>query len=114
MIPTKIKKHAHILQVLMSCKNPKLRKSIIEQSGDGLTKVLCEVVKNSLLSDGCIKHTKKDIQKLKKHKKTFVKLIDRKVPIKRKKKILVQTGGGFLSALIKPLLSIFLPGLIKE
>ena len=111
MLPKHLKKHIHVLHVLGHC-NDKLRKHVIEQSGDGLTKVLCEAVKNSLMSNGCIKHNQHEKGKLRKHKSTFIKLIDKKVPIQKKKKMLIQKGG-FLPFIIKPLLRIFLPGVVN-
>ncbi len=67
-----------------------------------LLKCLCECCLNVL--KGNVKLTASQKQNLSRHRKVLRDLADRKVSVKRKKHILVQKGG-FLPALLRPILS---------
>jgi hypothetical protein len=80
-----------------------LRKSL----NTGLVQCICESAKNLLLGKVPLKKAQRST--LIRRKKTLRELVKRKVPLIRKKKI-IQTGG-FLGALLGPVISI-LSGLV--
>lgn len=97
----RLKLNKHFLHILKYAR-PKLRKAILENADDELIKTLLEIVVNTL--NGNHKVTKSIKSKLSKYKHCFRKLACTKVPLKKKRKIIVQTGG-FLSILLPSLLS---------
>ncbi len=90
-----IKNQKDILTALASCKLC-MRKVIIEKADKKLIQVICECVLNMLSGNLDINTT--DLNKLRKYKHIFRKLIQ-KSNLKTKKKILVQHGG-FLQYLL--------------
>jgi hypothetical protein len=99
----RIKSNFHALQVLKTA-GPKLRKAIITNSNNELVRSLCECVLNFL--HGNIILTECCKRKLKKHKTVLRSLADKRVPMRDKKKIIVQRGG-----VLVPLLGAVLPAL---
>ena len=96
-----VKSNAHLLKVLAEC-TPKLRKNILEKASVGLLRSLCECSLNVL--KGNVKLNSHQKRKLSRHKKKLRTLADHKVPNSRKKKLLIQQGG-FIGALLQPILS---------
>jgi len=84
--------------------DPKLRKAIISKCNKELVNCISECVLNVLNGNsklpGCVK------RKLQKHMAAPRKVSDRRVPLSKKKKLIVQRGGFLL-----PLLSVVLPTL---
>ena len=96
-----VKNNAHLLKVLAEC-SPKLRKSILAKASVGLMSSLCECSLNVL--KGNVKLNARQKKKLSRHKRKLRTLADHKVPIRRKKQLVVQQGG-FVGALLGPVLS---------
>lgn len=104
-----VKNHADFLKVLASC-SPKQRKALMQNVSPSLLKCLCECCLNVL--KGNVKLTTTQKQSLSRHRKVLREMSDRKVPVKRKKRIVVQKGG-FLPLLLKPILSTLAGILLK-
>ena len=84
-----MKTNYHTLQVLKTA-DPKMRKTIISKCNKELDNFISECVLNVL--NGSIKQTGCDTRKLQKHKAAFRKISDRRVPLSKKKKLIVQRG----------------------
>jgi len=98
-MPRSINKYAQKLRMLRDAK-PKLRKTIL---GDkGLISCLCECSKNILKGNVSLSPAQK--RNLRRHKKSLRELTLKK--ISKKKKIKILQKGGFLGALITPILSL--------
>ena len=96
-----LRSHGDFLKVLAKCK-AKQRKALLQNISPGLLKCLCECSLNVL--KGNVKLTSSQKQLLRRHRKVLRSLADRKTTVKRKKQLLVQKGG-FLPALLGPILS---------
>ena len=83
-----------LLRVLSHCK-PKIRNTILKNCEDDLIHIICDCVYNVV--KGNVPQEK--VNKLARHKTSLIKLT-KKVPIKEKRKILLQKGGGFLPFLL--------------
>ena len=93
--------HVPFLKKLKVCRNLTKRKRLLANGGRTLQKILREIAFNVL--KGNIKLTKRQLSNLKRHKKA-VRLLASKTPsVKRRLK--VEQKGGFLSALIAPVLT---------
>ena len=99
----RIKKHIPQLKLLRKA-TPKQRKSILERSNTGLVNCIGECCLNVL--NGNVKITKPQRKKLSRHAKTLRALSKRGIPVQKRRKILIQNGGGFLPALLAPILSL--------
>lgn len=96
-----VKTNAHLLKVLANS-NPKLRKSILQKASVGLLRSLCECCLNVL--NGNVKLSSHQKRKLSRHRNKLRTLADHRVSTRKKKKLLIQQGG-FLGALLGPVLS---------
>jgi len=99
----RVKTNYHTLQVLKTA-DPKLRKAVISNCNKELLNCISECVLNVL--NGNIKLPYCVTRKLQKRKAAFRKVSDRRVPLSKKKNLIVQHGGFLL-----PLLSAVLPTL---
>ena len=98
-MPRSINKYAQKLRMLRDAK-PKLRKTIL---GDkGLLTCLCECSKNILKGNVPLSSVQK--RKLRRHRRSLRELTLKKISKKKKNKI--SQKGGFLGALITPILSL--------
>ena len=87
-----------LLQTLMSSK-PILRKAIIDHATPDLIHAVTEIVYNML--KGVIELTPDQKRRLSRHKEDFHALVNKKLSLKKKRKILNQKGtGAALAALI--------------
>ena len=102
MVPAKIRKQAPILKWLKTAK-PKEVKSFIKAADKSFICTLCECCLNVLR--GNIPLTPKQKQKLKRHKTGLRQLANKKIPIHRKKALLLK-GGSLLGALIPTVISL--------
>lgn len=100
-LPPNIKRHAPHLQVLATAKRG-MRNAIIASADKNLIDAVCECCKNSL--HGNIRHSERDKRRLKHYKRWIKTVMNKKVGIKSKKKILQQRGG-FLPMVLGPLVS---------
>ena len=81
-----------LLKVLSHCK-PKIRNAILKNCENDLIYIICDCVYN------VVKGNVPGLTQEKVNKTSLIKLT-KKVPIKEKRKILVQKGGGFLPFLL--------------
>ena len=86
-----------LLKVLSHCK-PKIRNAILENCENDLIHIICDCVYN-VVKGNVPGLTQEKVNKLARHKTSLIKL-SKKVPIKEKRKILIQKSGGFLSFLL--------------
>ncbi len=108
----RLKSHLDELKVLKKAK-PALRKGILKCADKQLICCICECSHNIL--KGNVKLTAKNRKQLLKYRKHLRDLASKKVSLKKKKNLLIQSGG-FLPALIAPILSVatsLLSNLIK-
>ncbi len=94
-------KHATVLKLLQKS-SPTVVRHIIRNADRKLLNTLCECSLNIL--KGNVALSKPQLNRLKKYKSALRNLVNRKTSLKKKKDIL-QTGG-FLSALLTPLLGV--------
>jgi hypothetical protein len=80
------------------CQGGKFRKQLLKHADGELVKCICQCASKVL--DGSIPITSVEKKRLKKYKRTLRQLRDSKKSVEGKKKIIVQTGGGFLFSLI--------------
>lgn len=103
MMSRRLSENADLLRVLAKS-NPKLRSAILKCCNNELIKAICEVTLNVL--KGVVPINKQQKRKLKRYKRVLRALVDKKVPVKKKREHLNQTGGNFLPFLIPPVLSV--------
>jgi len=101
---------ARFLARLRHCKNPSARKKLLEEGGPGLQKVLREIAHNLLR--GNVTLTASQLGRLKRHKNALRALARKKTPLKRN--LYEQQRGGFLPALITPVLASIASGVISS
>ena len=101
---SRVKKHLPLLKWL-SANHPKKTKPLLRTIDKEVLDTICECCYNVLKGNVPLTATQK--RRLNKHKHVMRRLTGgKKVPIKKKRQ-LVQTGGGFMSSLLAPILSIF-------
>ena len=86
-----------LLRVLDHCQ-PKIRNAILRNCENNLIHIICNCVYN-VVKGNIPGLTQEKVNKLAHHKTSHIKLTQ-KVPIKDKRKVFVQKGGGFLSFLL--------------
>ena len=94
-----VKRALPLLKVLVDA-TPKLKKAIIKHAPTDLVTAISEIVLN--LIKGVIKLTAHQKKRLSRYKKELLALAKTKVPLGKKRKILVQKGGGVVSILVPP------------
>lgn len=99
----RIKSNFHILHVLRRA-NPKLRRAILQSGDKQLILTIIECALNIL--NGNCKLSKCSRQRLGKHKEVLRRLVNKKVSLSSKRRLVVQKGGFLI-----PLLSAVLTGL---
>ena len=103
---TAIKSDTHDLLKVLGRSKAKLRKAILQHCDNEVINTICDCIYNVV--KGNVPGVKeKEIKKLVPHKKTLIKLSQR-IPLKEKRKTLVQKGGAvlpFLLPLVAPLLA---------
>ena len=98
----RVRRHWETLEVLSKAKESQ-RGVIIGSATRDLILTLCEIIHNVLLSTVIL--TKHEIKKLKPYHNLLVRLADKSVPMKSKKRI-IQQKGGFLTTLLPPALGV--------
>ena len=86
-----------LLRVLGHCQ-PKIRNAVLKNCDNDLIHIICDCVYN-VVKGNVPGLTQGKVNKLACHKTSLIKLT-KKVPVKEKRKILVQKGGGFLPFLL--------------
>lgn len=92
------------LDQLKTLSKSKKKNKIVKKSPNSLIKALCECCKN--LMTGSIPISKQRLHRLRPYKKILRSLANKKVPLFKKRRILVQRGDGLLSILIPAALSV--------
>jgi len=90
-----------LLKLISKSKNPKV---ILRKCPINVIKTVCECVINTL--QGNIPLTKKQKSRLFSYKQSLRKLSNKKIPLYKKRKLLVQRGDGFLSVLLPAAISV--------
>lgn len=102
----RLKKHYNFLWLLSKAKTKKKRQELLDIASAEQIKTICECVKNVMLGNvpGI---RKQDIREFKKNREIIRKLIStgKNVTSKKKKELLMQQGG-FLPALLAPVIGI--------
>jgi len=98
---TRIRSHYRNLHALKDA-HPKLRRAIIANSNKDLSKSISELALNVLRGNVKLSNCKK--RKLHKFRRQLRTAVDKHVPLARKKKLILQSGG-----FLVPLLSVVLP-----
>ena len=99
-----------LLKVLGNCK-PKLRKAILQNCNNDLIHTICDCVYN-IVKGNVSTFDESSVKKLLPHKRTLIKLT-KKIPLKEKKRTLIQQGGflqyilPFIAPLIEQVAKIF-------
>lgn len=101
--------HLSLLRKLKKCK-PRCRKQLLSSGGKSLQLCLRECAVNILR--GNVRLTKCQITRLKKYKKQIREIGRKKTTQKRR--LQIEQKGGFLPALIAPILGAVLGGLIRK
>lgn len=89
------------LKLLGKCKT---KGALLRKCPNSIIKSVCECALNLL--KGNVPLTKRQKNKLSPYKRTLRKLGDKKVPLFKKRRLLVQKGEGFLSVLIPAAISV--------
>ena len=100
----RLRKNHDFLKLLAEC-TPAQRKAILKVAEDALVRTICECVVLNVLKE-TVPVSKPAKRKLLAHKKSLVALAEKSTPLQKKKKILVQRGGNFLSVLLPPVLRV--------
>ena len=95
----RLRKNHHFLNLLVKC-TPAQRKAILKGADDALVRTICECVFNVFKE--AVPVSKPAKRKLPKHKKALTALAEKSTPLNKKKQILVQHGGNFLSVHEEP------------
>ncbi|KAL7289431.1 hypothetical protein TKK_0016627 [Trichogramma kaykai] len=106
------KRHAALLTALVHS-DSKQRLALLKNADDSFVRCICECALNVLRGNVPVKNK----NRLRKHKSILRKLVTLKAGEKKrwakKKRIILQTGGAFLPALIAPVLGALIARLIK-
>jgi len=102
MTPKRLKNNISYIDVLARAK-PVQRRAILQTADKDLILCLCECALNVL--NGNVPLKTHEVDKLDKYKGQFRKLAAQKTPNAKRRKLLVQKGG-FLPALLMPILGI--------
>ena len=99
----RLRKNHDFLKLLVKC-TPAQRKAILKEADDSLVRTICECLFNVLKETVPVSKPAK--RKLLKHKKALTTLAEKSNPLNKKKQILVQHGGNFLSVLLPRVLRV--------
>ena len=99
----RLRKNHDFLKLLVKY-TPAQCKAILKAADDALVKTICECVFKVVKETVPISKPAK--RKLLKHKKALTALAEKSTPLNKKKQILVQHGGNFLSVLLPPVLRV--------
>ena len=99
---SRIQKHKDFIKVLLKAK-PKLRQALLTHSDTDCIRCLCDIVFN--IRTGKISLSSKERKKLKKYKMLMKNVTTKNVPLKRRRSIFIQKGGGLFTILLPAVLS---------
>jgi len=97
--------HTHLpLEQLKLLQKSKLKRHLLQKCPNSVIKAVCECALNVLKGNVPISKRQKD--KLSSYKRTLRRLGDKKVPLFKKRRILIQKGEGFLSLILPAAVSL--------
>jgi hypothetical protein len=105
----RLKKFLPLLKKLKKI-GPKGRKKLLKNAEDDLVICLCEMSHNTL--NETIPVSAGQLKKLLQHKNILRKLIDKNIPVKKKKSAIIRQKGGFILPLLAPILGAIVQGII--
>lgn len=105
------RKHADILRALYHLRGEQ-RTALLRKADPALVRRICECALNLLC--GSVPLSKKQKSRLHKHAVSMRKLVDPHKNLVSKKRIILQTGSGFLPALLAPLIGTVLASLVTS
>ena len=97
------------IKFLSFCQDKRIHKDILSRAPPNVIKRICDAALNA--REGQVILSKKQKQVLARHRKTIEKLLEKSLPLERKRKILVQQGGGIAAVIIPVILSAVLEAL---
>ena len=99
----RLRRNHDFLKLLVKCTTTQC-KAILKVADNALVRTICKCILNILKE--IVPVIKQAKRKLLAHKKSLIALAEKSTPIEKKKKILVQHGGNFLSVLLPPVLHV--------
>ena len=105
------RKNTEILRALYHLNNDQ-RGALLRKADSKLVRSICECALNILCGGAPLNQRQRS--RLRKHAKLLRKLADPKRNLPSKKKIISQRGGGFLTALLAPLIGTVLASLMSK
>jgi hypothetical protein len=109
-LPPRLVKHWDMLSVLSKAPPP-MRKQMIQTASKDVIDTVCECCLNVL--KGTIPLSPHQKKCLAKHRHVLRQMVQKKIPIRQKKKMLVQRGGIAILPLLAPLLGTIAKPLLK-
>jgi len=100
----RLRDNLDFLTLLAKAKRPEKRRNLLEVATAEQLRTIIDCIKNVLYSDK-IPLTSKDKRALKKHKSVLITLANKRLPAETRRDLLCQRGG-FLPALIPPILAV--------
>ncbi|GBN58755.1 hypothetical protein AVEN_17024-1 [Araneus ventricosus] len=97
----RVKRHVHLLHVLASA-SPQQRNATLKSATNEQIKTMCEICQNALAGNV----SKAKVRQLCRYKKVIRQLAVKNIPIARKRKLLTNQTGGFLSLVLPAVLSL--------
>jgi len=97
------------IKFLSFCRDPLVQKGIISKASPNILKAICNAAYNAQSGEVNLTNDQKRI--LKKHRGLVHKLVDRKLSIDRKRRVLTQSGGSIIAAVLPIILSTVLSSL---
>ena len=89
------------IKFLSVCKDPRIIRGVLKRSPNNVIKTLCNATINA--AQGEINLKKHDRKTLSRHRKFIASLIKRGETVEKKRKLLVQKGGGPILAAVLPI-----------
>ena len=97
------------IKFLSFCQDKRIHKDILSRAPPNVIKRICDAALNA--REGQVILSKKQKQILARHRKTIEKLLQKSIPVERKRRVLVQQGGGIAAVIIPVILSAVLEAL---
>jgi len=99
----RLRKHLPLLRVIAGSRRPKQCQSLLQHADKEFVECLCECIQN--VTQGNLHIDKHRRQRLVKHKGLLRRIIDKRTGLRRKRKLLTQSGG-FLPLLLAPIIGL--------
>ena len=109
---TKFSPLKHTIKFLSFCQDKRIHKDILSRAPPNVIKRICDAALNVRQGQVILSKKQKDV--LAHHRKTIEQLLQKAIPVERKRKILVQRGGGVAALIIPIILSSVLGALGRK